>query len=106
MKKITFSVLDLSPIPEGSCAPEAFANTCDLAQFAEKVGFSRYWLAEHHNMPGLACAATAVLVGHVAGVTKTIKVGAGGIMIQNHVIILIMVVKRKWKKKRKKMIII
>ena len=84
MKKITFSVLDLSPIPEGSCAPEAFANTCDLAQFAEKVGFSRYWLAEHHNMPGLACAATAVLVGHVAGVTKTIKVGAGGIMLPNH----------------------
>src|SRR5215218_9486242 len=79
-----FSVLDLSPITEGSNAAQSFRNTLDLAQHAERWGFNRYWLAEHHGMPGIASAATAVLIGHVAGGTQTIRVGAGGIMLPNH----------------------
>jgi luciferase family oxidoreductase group 1 len=79
-----FSVLDLSPIAEGSTAAQSFRNTLDLAQHAERWGYHRYWLAEHHGMPGIASAATAVLIGHVAGGTKTIRVGAGGIMLPNH----------------------
>ena len=78
------SVLDLSPIAEGSDAAQAFANTADLARQVEALGFGRYWLAEHHNMPGIGCAATAVLIGHVAGATRKIRVGAGGIMLPNH----------------------
>jgi luciferase family oxidoreductase group 1 len=81
---IPFSVLDLSPITEGSDAAQSFRNTRDLAQHAERWGFNRYWLAEHHGMPGIASAATSVLIGHVAGGTKTIRVGAGGIMLPNH----------------------
>ncbi len=81
---IDLSVLDLAPISEGSTAAEAIANTVDLARHAEAAGYKRYWLAEHHNMEGLACSATAVLIGHVAGGTKTIKVGSGGIMLPNH----------------------
>jgi luciferase family oxidoreductase group 1 len=81
---IPFSVLDLSPITEGSDAAQSFRNTLDLAQHAERWGFNRYWLAEHHGMPGIASAATAVLIGHVAGGTRTIRVGAGGIMLPNH----------------------
>jgi luciferase family oxidoreductase group 1 len=81
---IPLSVLDLSPIVEGAKTADAFANTLDLARHAEKWGFKRYWLAEHHNMTGIACAATAVLIGHVAGGTSTIRVGAGGIMLPNH----------------------
>jgi luciferase family oxidoreductase group 1 len=81
---IPFSVLDLSPITEGSNAAQSFRNTLDLAQHAEGWGFNRYWLAEHHGMPGIASAATSVLIGHVAGGTKTIRVGAGGIMLPNH----------------------
>jgi luciferase family oxidoreductase group 1 len=81
---IPFSVLDLSPITEGSDAAQSFRNTLDLAQHAERLGFTRYWLAEHHGMPGIASAATAVLIGHVAGGTSTIRVGAGGIMLPNH----------------------
>lgn len=81
---IPFSVLDLSPITEGSDAAQSFRNTLDLAQHAERWGYQRYWLAEHHGMPGIASAATAVLIGHVAGGTKTIRVGAGGIMLPNH----------------------
>jgi luciferase family oxidoreductase group 1 len=81
---IPFSVLDLSPITEGSDASQSFRNTLDLAQHAERWGFNRYWLAEHHGMPGIASAATAILIGHVAGGTKTIRVGAGGIMLPNH----------------------
>jgi len=81
---IPFSVLDLSPITEGSDASQSFRNTLDLAQHAERWGFNRYWLAEHHGMPGIASAATAVLIGHVAGGTKSIRVGAGGIMLPNH----------------------
>jgi luciferase family oxidoreductase group 1 len=81
---IPFSVLDLSPITEGSSAAQSFRNTLDLAQHAERWGFNRYWLAEHHGMPGIASAATSVLIGHVAGGTTTIRVGAGGIMLPNH----------------------
>lgn len=81
---IPLSVLDLSPITEGSDAAQSFRNTLDLAQHAETLGFNRYWLAEHHGMPGIASAATAILIGHVAGGTQTIRVGAGGIMLPNH----------------------
>ncbi|MET3651368.1 LLM class flavin-dependent oxidoreductase [Dyella japonica] len=81
---IPFSVLDLAPVTEGSDTTQAFANTLDLARRAETLGYNRYWLAEHHNMPGIASAATAVLIGHVAGGTSTIRVGAGGIMLPNH----------------------
>jgi len=79
-----FSLLDLSPIPEGSTAAEALANTADLARHAEGLGYHRFWLAEHHNMPGIASAATAVVIGHVAAATKTMRIGAGGIMLPNH----------------------
>ncbi len=79
-----FSLLDLSPIPEGGTPADALANTADLARHAEALGFHRYWLAEHHNMPGIASAATAVVIGHVAAATRTIRVGAGGIMLPNH----------------------
>lgn len=81
---IPFSVLDLSPIAQGSDAAQSFRNTLDLARHAERWGFRRYWLAEHHGMPGIASAATAVLIAHVAGGTSTIRVGAGGIMLPNH----------------------
>jgi len=79
-----FSLLDLSPIPEGKTAVDALANTVGLARMAEKAGYHRYWLAEHHNMPGIASAATAILIGHVAGATKTMRIGAGGVMLPNH----------------------
>ena len=79
-----YSVLDLSPIAEGSDAAQSFRNTLDLAQHAERWGFNRYWLAEHHGMPGVASAATAVLIAHVAGGTSRIRVGAGGVMLPNH----------------------
>ena len=79
-----FSLLDLSPIPEGGTAADALRNTLDLARLAEANGYHRYWLAEHHNMPGIASAATSVVIGHVAAGTKTIRVGAGGIMLPNH----------------------
>jgi luciferase family oxidoreductase group 1 len=81
---IPFSVLDLSPITEGSDAAQSFRNTLDLAQHAERWGYNRYWLAEHHGMPGIGSAATAVLIGHVAAGTTSIRVGAGGIMLPNH----------------------
>ena len=79
-----YSLLDLSPVPEGQTAADALANTLDLARHAETWGYHRFWLAEHHNMPGIASAATAIVIGHVAGGTKTIRVGAGGIMLPNH----------------------
>ena len=79
-----FSLLDLSPIPEGENAAHALRCTVELAQAAEAAGYHRYWLAEHHNMPGIASAATAVVIGHVAGATSTLRVGAGGIMLPNH----------------------
>ena len=79
-----FSVLDLSPVIQGGDAALALRNTLDLARHAERWGFVRYWLAEHHNMIGIASAATAVVIGHVAGGTSTIRVGAGGVMLPNH----------------------
>ena len=79
-----FSILDLSPITEGSNPGTALANSLDLIQHAEKWGYERYWVAEHHNMKGIASAATAVVIGHLAGGTSTIRVGAGGIMLPNH----------------------
>ncbi|HEV2675814.1 MAG TPA: LLM class flavin-dependent oxidoreductase [Aliidongia sp.] len=78
------SILDLSPIPEGHDARHALLNSLDLARHAERLGFQRYWVAEHHNMPGIASAATSVVIGHIAGGTKTIRVGAGGVMLPNH----------------------
>lgn len=81
---IPFSVLDLAPITEGSDAAQSFRNTLDLARHAERLGYRRFWLAEHHGMPGIASAATAVLIGHVAAGTSTIRVGAGGVMLPNH----------------------
>jgi luciferase family oxidoreductase group 1 len=81
---IPFSILDLAPITEGSDARQAFRNTRDLAQLADELGYERYWLAEHHNMPGIASAATSVLIGFVAEGTTRIRVGAGGIMLPNH----------------------
>src|SRR6476659_465684 len=79
-----FSILDLSPIPKGASAAVALRNTLELAQHAEMLGYQRYWLAEHHGMPGIASAATSILIGHIAGGTKTIRVGSGGIMLPNH----------------------
>jgi luciferase family oxidoreductase group 1 len=81
---VPLSVLDLSPILEGSDATASFRNSLDLARHAERLGFKRFWLAEHHNMPGIASAATAVVIGHVAAGTSTIRVGAGGVMLPNH----------------------
>jgi luciferase family oxidoreductase group 1 len=81
---IPFSVLDLSPVPLGQTPADAFRHSLDLAQHAEAWGFKRFWLAEHHNMPGIASAATAVVIGHIAGGTKTIRVGSGGVMLPNH----------------------
>ena len=81
---IPLSILDLAPVAEGSDIRQSFANTLDLARHGERLGYRRYWLAEHHNMPGIASAATAVLIGHVAAGTRTIRVGAGGIMLPNH----------------------
>jgi luciferase family oxidoreductase group 1 len=78
------SILDLAPIVEGGNAADALRNTLDLARHAETWGYKRFWLAEHHNMAGLACSATAVLIGHVAGGTRSIRVGSGGIMLPNH----------------------
>ena len=79
-----FSILDLSPIAEGSSAAESFQHTLDLAQHGERWGYQRYWMAEHHGMPGIGSAATAVLISYVAAGTNTIRVGAGGIMLPNH----------------------
>jgi luciferase family oxidoreductase group 1 len=81
---IPFSVLDLSPIAQGSSPADALHRSLDLAQHAERWGYRRYWLAEHHTMTGIASAATAVVIGYVAGGTKTIRVGSGGVMLPNH----------------------
>ncbi|MDT7781082.1 MAG: hypothetical protein QOC99_3594 [Acidobacteriota bacterium] len=87
MKKLSdipFSVLDLSPINQGSAAAQSFRNSLSLAQHTERLGFHRYWLAEHHNMTGIASAATSVVIGYIASGTSKIRVGAGGIMLPNH----------------------
>jgi alkanesulfonate monooxygenase SsuD/methylene tetrahydromethanopterin reductase-like flavin-dependent oxidoreductase (luciferase family) len=81
---VAFSVLDLAPITEGSDAATALKNSLDLARHAERWGYKRYWIAEHHNMPGIASAATPIVMAHVAAGTGTIRVGAGGIMLPNH----------------------
>ena len=81
---VPFSVLDLSPVTAGGSAAQSLRNTLDLARHAEAWGYRRYWLAEHHGMPGIASAATSVVIGHVAAGTSTIRVGAGGIMLPNH----------------------
>src|SRR5688572_12932692 len=78
------SVLDLAPVPAGATPAQALRHTLDLAQHAERWGYNRFWLAEHHNMAGIASAATAVVIGYVAAGTQTIRVGAGGIMLPNH----------------------
>ncbi|MZR30086.1 LLM class flavin-dependent oxidoreductase [Sneathiella litorea] len=78
------SVLDLAPITEGSDATQSFKNSVEIAQLAESLGYKRYWLAEHHNIPGIASAATAVLLSHVGAHTKTIRIGSGGVMLPNH----------------------
>lgn len=84
LNEISLSVLDLVPVVEGGTAGEALNNTLDLARHAEKWGYHRYWLAEHHGMPGIASSATSVVIGHVAGGTTHIRVGSGGIMLPNH----------------------
>lgn len=84
-----FSLLDLSPIPEGQTAADALGHSVDLARAAEGFGYHRYWLAEHHNMPGIASAATAVVIGHIAAATRTMRIGAGGIMLPNHAPLII-----------------
>jgi luciferase family oxidoreductase group 1 len=84
LSTIPLSVLDLSPIIKGGTPSDSFRNTLSLARHAEKLGFTRFWLAEHHNMRGIASAATSVVIGFVAGGTSTIRVGAGGIMLPNH----------------------
>ena len=81
---VPFSVLDLSPVVRGATASDALRNTLDLARHAERLGYRRFWLAEHHNMTGIASAATAVVIAHVAGGTSSIRVGSGGIMLPNH----------------------
>lgn len=81
---IPFSILDLAPIREGSDAAESFRSMREQARHAERLGYHRYWLAEHHNMVGIGSAATSVLIGHVAGATETIRVGSGGVMLPNH----------------------
>lgn len=86
---IPFSVLDLAPVVEGSDTRTALANSLRLAQAAERLGYNRFWLAEHHGMAGIASAATSVAIGHVAGGTERIRVGAGGIMLPNHAPLLI-----------------
>jgi len=83
-KPIPFSILDLSFVREGETSAEALRDTLDLAQHAEKLGYYRFWLAEHHSMEGIASAATSVVIGYIAGGTKTIRVGSGGIMLPNH----------------------
>src|SRR3984893_4736332 len=81
---IPLSILDLAPIVEGGDAGQSLRNSLDLARHAEKWGYKRFWLAEHHNLPGVASAATAVVISHVASGTSAIRVGAGGIMLPNH----------------------
>src|SRR5262245_48612893 len=78
------SVLDLSPILQGGTAAQAYRHTWELAQHVERLGYNRFWLAEHHNMAGIGSAATSVLIGHVGSATSRIRIGAGGIMLPNH----------------------
>jgi luciferase family oxidoreductase group 1 len=86
---IPYSVLDLAPVPEGSTVADALRNTGEIARRAENSGYHRYWVAEHHNLAGIASSATSVLIGHIAGLTKSIRVGSGGIMLPNHAPLII-----------------
>lgn len=86
---VPYSVLDLSPIIQGGTAADSFQHTVDLARHAEKLGYNRFWLAEHHNIPGIGSSATTILIGHVAAHTSTIRVGSGGIMLPNHAPLII-----------------
>ena len=88
-RMIPLSILDLAPVPEGSTPTDALRNAKDLVQHAERWGFNRYWVAEHHNMQGIASAATSIVIAHLAGATSTIRVGSGGIMLPNHAPLLI-----------------
>jgi luciferase family oxidoreductase group 1 len=81
---VAYSILDLSPIVAGGTVEQSFAHSVELAQLADRLGYTRYWFAEHHNIPGVASSATAVLIGHVAGRTERIRLGSGGIMLPNH----------------------
>jgi luciferase family oxidoreductase group 1 len=89
LKDIPLSVLDLSPIVQGSTPADALRRSLELAQHVERLGYRRFWLAEHHGMPGIASAATAVVIGHIAGGTSTIRIGSGGIMLSNHAPLII-----------------
>ncbi|AHV99542.1 LLM class flavin-dependent oxidoreductase [Paenibacillus sabinae] len=89
LQDIPVSVLDLAPIVEGGTAADALRNALDLARHAERWGYRRYWLAEHHNMPGIASSATSVVIGHVAAGTQSIRVGSGGVMLPNHAPLMI-----------------
>jgi luciferase family oxidoreductase group 1 len=86
---VPLSVLDLAPVPEGGNAGDALRATIDLARRAERLGFRRFWVAEHHNMPGIASSAPAVLIGHIADATDIIRVGSGGVMLPNHVSLVV-----------------
>src|SRR5579863_4539261 len=81
---VPLSILDLVPVVQGGTPGEALRRSLDLAQHAERFGYTRYWVAEHHNMTGIACTATSVVIGYLAGGTKTIRMGSGGIMLPNH----------------------
>ncbi|ANN66670.1 LLM class flavin-dependent oxidoreductase [Bordetella bronchialis] len=89
LSEIPLSVLDLAPIAQGRTAADAFRNTVELARHVEALGYNRFWLAEHHNINGIASSATAVLIGHVAAHTRTIRVGSGGVMLPNHASLII-----------------
>lgn len=89
LAEISLSILDLSPISEGKTAADAFHNSLDLAQHGDDWGFQRYWVAEHHNTPSVGSSATSVLIGYIAGGTKRIRVGSGGIMLPNHAPLMI-----------------
>lgn len=84
MNNLPFSILDLVPVAAGNTVRQSLHNALDLARHAEQWGYNRYWLAEHHNMTGVASAATSVVIGYIAGGTQTIRVGSGGIMLPNH----------------------
>ena len=86
---VPLSVLDLAPVPDGGTAAQALHATIDLARHAERLGYRRFWVAEHHNMPGIASSAPPVLIGHIADATATMRVGSGGVMLPNHVSLVV-----------------
>ena len=88
-RAVPLSVLDLAPVPDGGTAGDALRATIDLARHAERLGFRRFWVAEHHNMPGIASSAPSVLIGHIADATTTMRVGSGGVMLPNHVSLVV-----------------